>query len=231
MQFFDALNLMKGDIIAIAGGGGKTSLMYALGRETLSHGLRPILTTTTKILPPEDCQLVVCSGISPEGKLLGLEAGAIPLLLKVGADVVLVEADGSAGLPFKAPGPHEPVIPTAATVVVTVVGIDCIGKPLLAEYVHRPELVEKLTGLQPGQLVTTQVVAQVLTHPQGYGGKLPAECRRLFFINKIENPDQLKLAREIYEKMHAIITPAILPCRLILGAAQLSDPVLQLLDL
>ncbi|HEX3033077.1 MAG TPA: selenium cofactor biosynthesis protein YqeC, partial [Bacillota bacterium] len=190
MNLFEAFGLNKGDIIAVTGGGGKTSLMYALGREAQALGLRPVLTTTTKILPPTDAgyallvenepealtlliqeelssgsQLVIGSGIAGDGKLLGMDCSVIPLLSAGGVGLVVVEADGSAGRPFKAPGPHEPVVPPASTHVVTVVGIDCLGRPLLPEYIHRPELVERLTGLRLGQPVTPQVVARVLTHP------------------------------------------------------------------
>ena len=35
-------------------------------------------------------------------------------------DAVIVEADGSRRLPFKAPAPHEPVIPASATIVVPI---------------------------------------------------------------------------------------------------------------
>ncbi len=43
-------------------------------------------------------------------------------------DVVIVEADGSRRLPFKAPAQHEPVIPTSTTVLMPVVGLDVLGK-------------------------------------------------------------------------------------------------------
>lgn len=255
MQLFEAFQPQKGEIIVITGGGGKTSLMYALGREAFRHGLRPVFTTTTKLLPPKTCDLeviivdqpsqlgeqlkeqstkgrlqVVCSGISPEGKLLGLQPRDIPRLLEGEADLVLVEGDGSAGRPFKAPGLNEPVIPAVATLVVPVVGIDCLGRPLTAEFVHRPEKVEQLTGLQQGQPVTPQVVAQVLTHPLGYGGNLPKDCRWLPFINKVENPDQLMQAREIVERMAIEKTFPARSFRVVLGAIQNPDPVLEIWD-
>jgi len=43
------------------------------------------------------------------------------------ADYFLVEADGAAGRPVKAPASHEPVIPLSTTDLVGVIGIDALG--------------------------------------------------------------------------------------------------------
>lgn len=47
-----ALGLGSHRIVAIAGAGGKTSLLYALARELAGAGERVLLTTTTRLLPP-----------------------------------------------------------------------------------------------------------------------------------------------------------------------------------
>ena len=59
MKFFDALNLKQGDIVAIVGGGGKTSTMFAISQEAQQIQLKTVLTTTTRIYSPADTELAV----------------------------------------------------------------------------------------------------------------------------------------------------------------------------
>ena len=46
----EALGLTPASLVAIVGAGGKTSLMYGLGREIAARGLPVVLTTTPKII-------------------------------------------------------------------------------------------------------------------------------------------------------------------------------------
>jgi hypothetical protein len=63
------------------------------------------------------------------------------LLDRVSSDVMLIEADGSRRLPFKAPYPHEPVIPPETTRVILVVGINTLGKPLDRDHVYNADAI------------------------------------------------------------------------------------------
>lgn len=250
MKFFDTLDLKQGDVVALVGGGGKTSTMFALGKEAKDRGLKTVLTTTTRIYCPNDPELAVVAARDPgelikkvrnkltaltrviagaelaqDNKLVGLEPGLVPGLLEAGADLVVVEADGAARKPFKAPAGHEPVIPAATTVLIPVVGVDCLGQPLHPEYVHRPEQVAKLAGIGIGQTITPEVVAQVLTHPQGFRKGLPENCRWIPFINKVESVQDLELARKV-----ALLAGEVLSCRVIIGAACRLTPVVEVLD-
>ena len=51
-SFASELGVDKGSIVAFVGGGGKTSLMYALARQLHSSNLRVLCTTTTKMMAP-----------------------------------------------------------------------------------------------------------------------------------------------------------------------------------
>jgi molybdenum cofactor cytidylyltransferase len=136
-------------------------------------------------------------------------------------DAVIVEADGSRRRPFKAPAPHEPVIPASATVVVPVVGLDALGRPLTAEHVHRPQLVAGLTGAASGAPVTPAMIATVLAHPQGGAKNVPATARLIPFLNKVENEITLAAAREIARLLLAC--PRV--DSILIGAAHSDDPV------
>ena len=64
-----------------------------------------------------------------------------------GADLVLVEADGSRGLPLKFPGEQEPVIPDNADEILVVCGLNGLGKPA-REVCHRLERVTACLGIR-----------------------------------------------------------------------------------
>ena len=66
---------------------------------------------------------------------------------------LLIEADGSRGLPLKAPDRHEPVIPAWVSDVVVVMGMAGFEKLLTAEYVHRPERFSEIAGIPVGSQI------------------------------------------------------------------------------
>lgn len=163
-------------VTAIIGGGGKTTLMYALARELQASG-RVIVCTTTRILRPSHLPCVlaggetalrealqksaaVCAGAQAEnGKLKAPEA-PFGALLRL-ADYILVEADGSKGLPMKAHAAHEPVIPVEANQTICVVGASGFGKPV-QQAAHRPELYCARLGVAPETIVTPEMAAEYL---------------------------------------------------------------------
>ncbi|MHB8928356.1 MAG: selenium cofactor biosynthesis protein YqeC [Bacillota bacterium] len=114
--------------------------------------------------------------------------------------IILVEADGSARKPLKAPTAHEPVIPASATVVVAVAGVDALGVPLDADHVHRPERLSQLTGHAPRTPVTSDLIAAALWHEQGGGKGRPPGAVLVPVINKVDGPSQLDSAREVAAK-------------------------------
>jgi probable selenium-dependent hydroxylase accessory protein YqeC len=72
-----------------------------------------------------------------------------------------------------------------------------LGKPLAEEHVHRPELVAGLTGAAVGQPVTVEMVATVLSHPQGGLKALPEQARVIPILNQIAEDHPLREARQI----------------------------------
>ena len=165
-------------ITAVIGGGGKTTLLRALGEELAQRGRTVLLCATPKIFPfhglenldsPTEGDLraalaargLVCAGapVSGTGKLTAPE---MPMERLSGlADYVLVEADGSAQRPMKAHAPHEPVIPLLANQTILVVGASGFGQPI-AEAAHRPALYALLAELPETAAVTPEAEAEVL---------------------------------------------------------------------
>ena len=163
-------------LTAAIGSGGKTTLLHRLAGELSAQG-SVILTTTTHIRPSDVLPTLVspserdvkealarhraiCIGSPAEdGKLT---QPALPFsLLAALADFVLVEADGSKGLPLKAHAAHEPVIPPGCDLTVCVVGAAGLNRPI-REAVHRPALFCARVGAEPDDLATPERVAALL---------------------------------------------------------------------
>ena len=221
MFLYKTMKIQKGDCIALVGAGGKTSIMHALADELSHIGHNIILTTTTRMEVPESREnlvieqdidrivhgvteklktsnVVILASDEANGKLIGINNSIIPCLNEMdGIDNVIVEADGSAKKPFKAPAGHEPVVPPSCTILVCVVGIDAIGVQLTANFVHRPEIIAELTNLSIGEIVTASAIAQVLAHPSGGMKNKPANARFISIINKVDGMHKFIDARDI----------------------------------
>ena len=202
----EALGVRKG-VTAVIGGGGKTTLLRTLGEELARSGARVILATTTKFLPFPGIETVpggereiaealgraplVCAA-APWGESGKLAESPVPMArLAALADYVLVEADGSAGLPLKAHAPHEPVIPAEAARTILVVGASGFGRPI-REAAHRPERYAALAGCDIETAVTPEIAARVL-RAEGLGD--------LVLVNQAETPEAREMARKLAENL------------------------------
>jgi probable selenium-dependent hydroxylase accessory protein YqeC len=246
----EALELDLHRIISLVGAGGKTSLMFAMAGELVARGNRVITSTTTKIFKPsrkETPYVLMRKGTGDilnaipdvihrhghitvtESELPGRKLGGVhpEIIDGLGAldeiDHIIVEADGAARLPLKAPDEKEPVIPSKTTLVVVVVGIDSLGVELSEDHVFRPHIVSELTGLKPGAKVGVEAIAQLIVHPRGMAKGAPPHATIIPFLNKVDLPDGLDkgkmLAGRILEKGHPRIT------RVALGQAIHERPV------
>lgn len=153
-------------ITAFVGGGGKTSSMLTMGTELAQRGKQTILTTTTRIYPFEEPlpERLRCVGLhAQQGKLRGVDN---PDALKRECDFLLIEADGSRGLPIKAPAAHEPVLTAQTGLVIAVMGLTGVGKPI-AQVCHRPERVCEVLSMTPEQCITPEAAASLIWHESG----------------------------------------------------------------
>lgn len=176
----DALHLERCKTVAIIGGGGKSSLMAALGKEYHMRGERTVMTTTTHIFRPEYGAYLgddpaVFSGLLEQYGLITAgvpikdgRLGSSPLLSLFPklADRVIIEADGTKGLPLKVPKQDEPVIPDFADAVVAVAGLSALGRAL-GDVCHRPELAAREFGIGANETVTPEIMAKILSSEKG----------------------------------------------------------------
>ena len=199
MKLTELLSIHPG-LTALIGSGGKTTAMYTLARELQALGT-VLCTTTTHIRPPTHLPLLTTASLSTLATALQrhrclcigtpaannkLTAPSIPMhLLPALADYVLVEADGSRGLPLKAHLPYEPVIPPETTQTILLAGASGLLCPV-QNAVHRSERFCALAGITPQTAVTVQSLARVLLR-ENLGDKI--------FINQVETSEAIQQAR------------------------------------
>lgn len=189
-ELYRRLEIEKG-VTAVIGSGGKTSLLLRLCRELPGT---VILCTSTRIYPMEGLPLVteamgtlpfekLCTGTPAEHRKLSAPVQPFEELVRL-ADYVIVEADGSRGLPLKAHLDHEPVIPACARQTIQVVGLWGLGKPVLAA-AHRPARYAALCGTSVEQPVTPEMAARVI--------QAEGLCHRVL-LNGSSGPEAERLA-------------------------------------
>ena len=221
MRICDVLAVPRG-ITAVVGGGGKTSLIWRLATE-LCQTERVLLTTTTHMMPPpcptldtpvpaqitiafQENRLLAVGALQADGKLA--EARALRSHYENLAAYVLIEADGSRGLPLKAPADHEPVIPAETALTIAVAGMGCAGRRI-GEVTHRAARYASLLGVTEDDLVTPNRVAAMLMHPQGQ--RKDAAGRYAVVLNQADTPERLAFARSV---------AALLPMDVLITALQ-----------
>ena len=207
------LKIEKG-ITAIVGGGGKTTLMEGLAG-FLSGSGTVLVTTSTHIFPPPGMETtsdhdrirdllaregICCAGRREPGtgKLIG---SGIPFSeLKELADYVLVEADGAKGMPLKAPGEEEPVIPCESRTVLAVAGLDGIGK-VIRETCFRPERYAAAAGREEGDSVRPEDAAAVLASGDGQRKGVPVQARFAVILNKADTEQRVRQGERIRDEL------------------------------
>lgn len=207
---------VKPGVTVLIGGGGKTTLLYALGEE-LSKKAPVILCTTTHIYPPAhlpclveptpeqirtalEREPLICVGTqSGNGKFAAPNLSFAELLQA--APYVIAEADGAKCLPLKAHAGHEPVIPPEADQTILVIGLSGLGKPV-REAVHRPEIFCRALELSPEDIVTPEREAAFVRREKLHDRVL---------INQTETEEDWKQARKL---------ASLLNCPVCIGALQ-----------
>jgi probable selenium-dependent hydroxylase accessory protein YqeC len=249
--FRDAFQLNTAEVISLVGGGGKTTLMFALAAELVSNGKSVVTTTTTKILEPDKAQspmllldtdevelmraftsnigklkhVTLGSDKLATGRLKGISPQMVEKLARSKkVDSIIIEADGAAGKPLKAPNATEPVIPANTTLVIPVVGADAIGGRLSPENVFRPEIVSQLLNIPAEEIVSAKFIAALLTHPEGIIKGTPKEARVVLFINKTDLDGGAEKANGLAEEILKARHPQIK--RVVMGQANKPGAVL-----
>lgn len=225
MSLVEKLGIGSKELVAFVGAGGKTTLLLELGHELSSGDKRIVLGTTTRMgvdqIPswaevgsPEDIGVTTTFVVeSTDGpKIIGSKPEIFDRLYDT-FDYVLVEADGARRRHIKAPAPHEPVIPSRATLVVVVAGMEALGRPI-SEVAHRPERVAKVVGLKPEDTVTTDVVTTLLTSRTGGLARIPEHARVVVALTGTGDTSEVIARISTHPRIERVVTRDILETRM-----------------
>jgi probable selenium-dependent hydroxylase accessory protein YqeC len=185
--------------------------MFALADELRRSGKRVVTSTTTKVRHSEaleyekvlfaesdaDWKTINAKALCSEGIVFVgrriLESGKVEGISDSLADEIfrdstihhlIVEADGSAGHPLKAPAEHEPVIPNSVTMVVAMMGLEAVGARLDEATAFRMDEVRKITGLETGDALDPAALARIFLDPAGLFKGSSRSARKVVFLNK-----------------------------------------------
>lgn len=204
---FDFFTDGKKHTICLVGGGGKTTVMYELAAAWAACGRKVLVLTSTHILQPADGSFAADAAAvhnlwqqrryavigTPElatGKLT-LPPQSVYEALKLQADVILCEADGSRHHPCKVPAEYEPVLLPDCDMVLAVAGMDALGNSL-QQACQRPQPAAALLGCGAEKILDAQMLTVLLLSEQGARKNVGA---RTYYI-VLNKCDLLKAAQQ-----------------------------------
>lgn len=227
---FEALNLTGSGVICLVGAGGKTSLMFRLASEFAAAGEPVLTTTTTKMMmptPKQSAQVVLANSLKSvlvrarillttnrhisaaskiltnfPGKLTGFSPAFIDEIWESGLfRWIIVEADGAARKPLKAPADHEPVIPPSSKYIIGVLGLKALGNPLCENWVFRHDRYSQITGLLHGNPITESSIVAAVLHEKGLFKGASQQARKTLFLNTADSVRGMESAKAIANEL------------------------------
>ncbi len=164
-------------ITAVIGSGGKTTRIHELARMALEEGKKVCIITTTHMYIEKDTLItdnpdiildcLLQKGICMAGrqaeddsKITALSYDTYMKVCEM-ADEVLIEADGSRGLPLKYPGNNEPVIPDNVDKIIIIAGLNSLGQKA-SSCIHRFESAKDRLLLKPDIIVDASLVQSII---------------------------------------------------------------------
>ena len=248
MKLHQAFEVVRGDVVAFVGAGGKTAALVGLGYELLDLGWR-ILATSTCPVPLEQLRLFphampyhakpqdISEALSQHGFVFLYESiegqRVYPPTIEstkdfvdtVDSDVFLVEADYAEGLPLKAPFAYEPKIPHDASLVVPIVSLSAVDKPLNNQHIYNAAAIIEKFGFIENAEIRSPWLAQVLRDEEMGLRAVPQNARVVPFVNQTPfegyKRGRARLVAKLALKSTRIHSVA-------LGAVRASDPVYEL---
>jgi molybdenum cofactor cytidylyltransferase len=237
MRLARALRISTVPRLGFVGAGGKTTVLFQLARELPP----PVMATSTThfatwqlrladqqyaLRNPQDVAnlgatdlsgvIILTGEMAEPERVSGLDGPTLDQvhsLAEAQQIALLIEADGSRQLPLKAPGDSEPPIPSFVDTVIVVAGLSALGKPFTSQWVHRPERFQSLSGLTPGEEITADAVACVLTSRSGGLKNIPAGARRVAFLNQADTSDLQaaghSLSKSLLQEFHAVLIASL----------------------
>lgn len=221
MKYIDEFKIDMGrrQIITVIGSGGKTTLVENMAKELVESGKTVLIATSTKIFfsgnknevivlneeilknikPMKPDILYGGKGISKDDKIIGFDIEMISDIFKnKNIDFILVEGDGSKGMPVKGYSGFEPVVPEETEILISVLGMNSLHTHVNDENVHRVEAFKKITGLEDNDKIGCNNIFDLFKHEDGYF-KIKAR-RNFILLNRVDDKSRV-CAEEIRSKV------------------------------
>lgn len=164
-------------ITCVVGSGGKTTLIHKLVPKYREQGKTVLITTTTHmriepdtLLTDDATEIIRCLKENhfafvgrpcPDGEKIQALSTETFQAVKDYADEILIEADGSHGLPVKVPGPNEPVLVPECDHVIVVSSLKALEKPAV-EVIHRLSYALPILGITEDTIITPTHIQTLL---------------------------------------------------------------------
>ncbi len=223
LSIAQALRVDSSPRIAFIGAGGKTTAMFQLARQLTA----PVIVTATSHLGLWQIKLADQHIIAETpGPISELEHGLKGVILITGemeadrtrpvnSDLLnwlhefcgyhsiplLIEADGSRQKPLKAWAEHEPPVPLITKQIVHVVGLSSLGKPLTDQYVHRPEILANITGMEIGETITPTAVTRLLIHAHTRLRNIAKDASQVLLLNQADTTELQSAAHGMVQSL------------------------------
>jgi molybdenum cofactor cytidylyltransferase len=160
--------------------------------------------------------IVLLTGDESDSRLGGLSSellGVLHMLAVTHKLPLLIEADGAHLSPLKAPALHEPVIPEFCGLVVVVAGMSGLGHPLEEPWVQRPGLFARITGEEPGEQITPEMIVKAMLSEAGGLKNIPSGARTVALLNQADTAEIRATAKVISERLvtqyHSVIISSL----------------------
>jgi probable selenium-dependent hydroxylase accessory protein YqeC len=148
--------------------------------------------------PPEEAiPGVETAGTLNRGKLESLPPEELERTAST-YDLVLIEGDGSRGLPLKAWAPGEPVVPAFSSFTAGLIPLWPLGEEVSDRIIHRLPLFCRLAGAREGETLTAgHLVRVIVGRPDAPGLFAAAKGKKILLFTQIEDDAALRKAGEI----------------------------------
>ena len=223
MKFYQILfhdhELARSTCTALIGGGGKTTLLSAMGKELSEHFPHVLLTSVTKSQTDSPFSVEYYKNVrkSNDNSILKLDNPVFVVNAKINNDkyqgisekqlngiinhfdLCLFESDGARNKSLKAHNNVDPIIPDCATHLVIIVGADVVDSNLSDGFVHRTDLFQENWEIDLQDTLSPDFIAEVISTKKGYLSKLHHQLEIAYFINKAE-----EFGNQANELAHAV---------------------------
>ena len=182
----------KGHIVSLVGGGGKTTLLYAMADHCARKGWQVLVTTTTHIRQPAACYApddAALTALWQAGRyaVIGTPAENGKLTLPP-PQLLRRMAQGAKHYPCKVPAAHEPVLLPHSDIVLALAGLSALDRPLREVCFRYDTIRPQFLAAAPDAPLTPPVLAQLLASTQG-GRKAVGDRQFYAVLNQADTPE------------------------------------------